>query len=194
MADRLVSVDENYMFPPPLEDRLDGKVKASTDAATLGSSTKPIQLLGTEDVRTLSNADYRVGSSSVATSLGLPSTGHGFLHIKRNATSGLLTWNDVSPTDPATWVSAQIGEQWSPWQRTDGLKALAEAKAYADTVTLDASSGPKVIALDTDNVPYYSTTAGTHRLFPDSDGAPYFSRNPWPATSTDTDGAPVITY
>ena len=37
MADALVSVDENYMFRPPLESRLDDKVKASSDAAKLAA-------------------------------------------------------------------------------------------------------------------------------------------------------------
>lgn len=96
MADRLVSVDEKYMFPEPLEDRLDGKVSVSSDAAKLAA--------------------------------------------------------------------------------------------------IEASMGPKVVAIDTDGTPYYSPSNGTHRIFPDDDGVPYYALNLWPTTGTDSNGTPVVTF
>ena len=171
--------------------------KTYTDGATDGSSTKPINLDGTEDVKALGSAEYRVGSSTAAVALGLPSPGHGFLTVSSNSASRRVEWRDVSPADPATWVLQLAGGKWSEWKRTDGLQALSDSRVYTDAAKLaaiEASMGPKVVAIDTDGTPYYSPTGGTHRIFLDADNVPYFTLTPWPVAGADASGTPIVTF
>lgn len=120
MADRLVSVDGNYVFPEPLESRLDGKVKTSIDAATRGSSTKPIRLTGSEDAPALPSGRYEIIQTSVATALEMPTpTSYGELNVLNSGATGFHVWTTTSTTDPQSWYRAKSSNAWSPWMRVD---------------------------------------------------------------------------
>lgn len=76
----------------------------------------------------------------------------------------------------------------------DMVAVIGDAADAAKLAAVEASMGPKVVAIDTDGTPYYNPVGGTHRIFPDADGVPYYALNLWPATGTDTNGAPIITF
>jgi hypothetical protein len=159
--------------------------KAYADGKVVGTSVSPVSLTGTESLNDLLSGNYRVSTTAVADALGMPTSSHGFLLVQRNSASAVNVWTPVSGADPSIWIRSLSVGAWSAFQRID-------AAARTDAVL--QSIGPKIVALDADEVPYYSTTAGTLRIFPDVDGNPYYATDPWPTTSVDTDGIPYLTY
>lgn len=87
MADRIVSVDENYIFPEPLETRLGAKIEASPKVAEIESRELPDRgrLIPANYPGGISTVNvpgtYSVWTGSDATALGLPITAAAEVHV-----------------------------------------------------------------------------------------------------------------
>lgn len=129
MAKRLVSVDENYIFPAPLEARLDKKVKVYTDTEVAKDRSRLTGIEGRElpDRGRLVPADYPGGLLSLttygryavwtagdATTLGLPAIGptevmvYGFgnsrtYHLVTYLSGGMVEWRRRASS--GVWVT-----------------------------------------------------------------------------------------
>jgi len=102
--------------------------------AKVGTVPTPFLLASTDVLDTLANGFYRSPSGSVSTALALPASAAGFLRVLKNTTtSGIQVWEPISATDPSIWIRSVSATGWTAWARVDGVKALADAKAYTDT-------------------------------------------------------------
>lgn len=153
-----------------------------------GTAVKPITLADTDTIDTLIGSFYRVSTGATATTLGLPSALPGFLTVLHHTTVRVQVWETVTTTDPARWVRVMNANVWGSWYRTDGLKALVDAKAYTD-----AKVGPiqpiKAVKLEAGQWVWDLANA-THYLLPDHTGALIARPTPFPVP----DATPSLTW
>ena len=147
MARRLVSVDESYKFPTPLEARL----KAERDAAAAAVRwANPASLPSTVSL----NSPLPPGQVSVASASneGLPAAVIGSLTSEKVSAASLLTYKTWG-TDPRLFIRAFAVDGtpfgWKEFAGVPALNAVAARVSALETApdTRSASPGMKVVPL-----------------------------------------------
>lgn len=126
MAQRLVSVDEKYVFPAPLEARLDRK---SLQRGDLSGSTFDVFDLKTNEQQ----GRWRVTSSAVR---NLPIPALGYVDMSRNSGDGRVTliFTRSTPGPLVQYSTVLSGGAWGGWMPHGWYRGLVAAGVDFHTI------------------------------------------------------------